>query len=473
MHGMESLTNLFLRLSDPLYRYAFSRLGIQAEAEEAVQDVFLALLKGRPPKLEDSYLFQAVRNRCTDLTRRRQRELQFDWIDGQSLDKVDREQWLSAQQGIRELPEEQREVLILRSLCGLTLAEVAAIQDAPLNTAASRHRDAIKHLTDVEDLDIWLQSLPKRPVDEGWKRAFAHRLRAQQQTRQVFWAGLVMGVAVLLGWKAQPYLQRLKPRQGALPRSVHHLKVHPLMELDGKSKEEILELRRKAVAELPELGPLWRPDQDLELRPTWKEISSGKRWLGLEGQLTATSQDFPANFHRGDSMESFFVLNPMALIGLQTGLVSQHNQEPGKLDGARRELVPASIVVDGPNQQLELTYQIGTHSPVRDRWGEDVPTHSLNLVNAYEMGFTHYTIDSSIGFSKVPKADFWECAQFYKPLPVKHGTEVANQLYIRTAGFVLFRLDSVPARLQLKLWRNRPEHLTDPPDLTEVIQVIE
>lgn len=146
MHGMESLSDLFLRLSDPLYRYAFSRLGNKVEAEEAVQDVFLALLKRRPPRLEDSYLFQAVRNRCTDVTRRRQRELQFDWIDVHSLDEIDREQWLSAQQAIRELPEEQREVLILRSLCGLTLAEVAAIQEAPLNTVASRHRYALDHL---------------------------------------------------------------------------------------------------------------------------------------------------------------------------------------------------------------------------------------------------------------------------------------------------------------------------------------
>ena len=146
MQEMESLADLFMRLSNPLYRYAFSRLGTKAEAEEAVQDVFLALLKRRPARLEDSYLFQSVRNRCTDLTRRRQRELQFDWIDVTGMEQVDRDLWLSAQQAIRELPEDQREVLILRSLCGLTLAEVAAIQDAPLNTVASRHRYALDHL---------------------------------------------------------------------------------------------------------------------------------------------------------------------------------------------------------------------------------------------------------------------------------------------------------------------------------------
>lgn len=325
----------------------------------------------------------------------------------------------------------------------------------------------------MEDLEVWLQSLPSRPVDEAWKRAFAQRLRSRQQARQALWGGLIMGVAVLLGLKAQPYLQRLHRREGALPRSVHQLKIHPLMELDGKSKEEILDLRRKAVAELPELGPLWRPSNDLEIRPTWKEIASGKRWLGLQGQLQATNEDLGRRFHEGESIESFFLLNPMALIGLQSAFLCQQNEQPGKLEGARKELMPASIVLDGPNQELQLTYKIGNESPVRDRLSEGKPTHSLNMVNAYEMGFTHYTIESSSGFTEVPKADYWECAQFYKPLPVKHGTEVANQLFIRSAGFVLFRLDSLPARLRLKLWRKTPDQLTDTPDLSEVIQVVE
>ncbi|MBX3171513.1 MAG: hypothetical protein KF760_29160 [Candidatus Eremiobacteraeota bacterium] len=325
----------------------------------------------------------------------------------------------------------------------------------------------------MEDLEIWLQSLPTQPIDEGWKRGFAQRLRVQQQTRQALWGGLIMGLAVLLGLKVQPYLHRLRPREGALPRSVHHLKVHPLMELDGKSQEEILKLRRQAVANLPELGPLWRPSKDLEIRPTWKEIASGKRWLGLQGQLQASSETFGTRFHEGESMESFFILNPMALIGLQTGFVCQHNDLPGKLEGARRELVPASIVVDGTNQEVELTYQIGTDSPVRDRMPEDQSTHSLNLLNAYEMGFLYYTVESSQGFTKMPPPQVWECAQFYRPLPVKHGKEVANQLFIRTAGFILFRLDTVPARLKLKLWRKQPERPTDEADITEVIHVIE
>lgn len=455
---MENLADQFLRLSNPLYRLAFSRLGSKLEAEAAVQEAF-------KKSLEEQQLFQAVRDLAP------QRSLQFDWIESAGLKEAEREQWVLAQRAIRGLPEEQRENLILRSLCGLTLAEVAAVQETPLNVAAERHRLALEGL---EVGDLWLQSLPTTPVDEAWKNRVVLRLRGSQQARLMLRGGLVLGLAGLLGMQVQPWLEKFRPREGALPRTVHHVKVRGLEELDGKSLPEILALRRQAVAQMPYLGKLWRPDKDLQIRPTWKEIESGKRWLGLQGQLESSNEDFGKRFHEGESMESFFLLNPLALVGLHTCYVCQQNDLPGKLEGARKELVPASLVVDGPNQRLELTYQIGTDSPVRDRQPEGQFTHTLQLMNAYEMGFLYYSIEpGSQGFTRVPESKLMETAQFYKPMRIKHGTEVANQLYIRSAGFALIRLESVPAQLKLKLWRNNPGHVTDPADVTEVIQVVE
>ena len=142
------LADTFLRLSDPLYRYAYSRLGRKLEAEEAVQDVFLAVLKKPPKEMQDSYLFQAVRNRCIDLQRRESREakVNLDWVQVSELKPVDRDQWLDLQKFIPSLPDEQQEALILRSLCGLTLAEIAYVQDVSVSTVASRHRYALEHL---------------------------------------------------------------------------------------------------------------------------------------------------------------------------------------------------------------------------------------------------------------------------------------------------------------------------------------
>lgn len=144
----ENIADLFLRLSDPLYRLAYSRLGRKSDAEEVVQDVFVALLRKRPPQLQDGYLFQAVRNRCLDRLRRenRGRQLCPDWIEVSELDPADRERWLELVQALPSLSEEQREVLVLRSFCGLTLAEIASLQEVPVTTVSSRHRYALDHL---------------------------------------------------------------------------------------------------------------------------------------------------------------------------------------------------------------------------------------------------------------------------------------------------------------------------------------
>ena len=325
----------------------------------------------------------------------------------------------------------------------------------------------------MENTELWLQSLPTHPVDEEWKRRFAQRLSNQQKTGKVLWGGLGLGLAILLGLKAQPYLQKLRPGKSDLPRQVFHLKVNPLVELDGKSKAEILKLRSQALSELPDLGPLWHSEEPLERSRGFKAIADGQRWLGLQGQLQANNDNYAERFHEGESEQSFFIRNPMALVGLQSCLVCQQNDRPGKLEGARRELVPASVTLDGAAQELDLTYQIGRDSPVRDRMSDLQVTHLLNVVNAHEMGFRYFAIESSSGFTRVPGLKLFECIQFWTPRQLRHGTEVANELYIRTVSMVPVRLESLPAQLKIKLWRQQPEKLTDPADLTEIIHVVE
>jgi RNA polymerase sigma-70 factor (ECF subfamily) len=60
---------------------------------------------------------------------------------------------LSLQSALLELPEEQRETIILRIWSGMTLAEVAIATGVPVNTAASRYRYAIEKLR--ERLKPW------------------------------------------------------------------------------------------------------------------------------------------------------------------------------------------------------------------------------------------------------------------------------------------------------------------------------
>ena len=47
---------------------------------------------------------------------------------------------------MRDLPEEQREVVVLRIWGEMTLAEVALVLDVPENTVASRYRYALNRM---------------------------------------------------------------------------------------------------------------------------------------------------------------------------------------------------------------------------------------------------------------------------------------------------------------------------------------
>jgi RNA polymerase sigma-70 factor, ECF subfamily len=58
----------------------------------------------------------------------------------------------SIESALRGLPDEQREVVILKVWCGLTFDQIGTSLGIPLNTAASRYRYAMQKLAQMECL---------------------------------------------------------------------------------------------------------------------------------------------------------------------------------------------------------------------------------------------------------------------------------------------------------------------------------
>lgn len=120
-----------------------------SEAEDAVQDVFTALLRlDSCPRQPGNYLVRAFRNRALNRKRSLWRQL------GRELESV---HWFepseaphpsesSAMDALAELAEEQREVIVLRFWHGLTFEEIAEVTGASPNTAAGRYRYGMDHL---------------------------------------------------------------------------------------------------------------------------------------------------------------------------------------------------------------------------------------------------------------------------------------------------------------------------------------
>ena len=127
----EGLHFLYLRFAEEMRRYIASIVGDRHEAEDVTQEVFLKLIDriGRYEPREapfGAWLMRVARNAALDHLRRR-RVLPIEEVrvaDGGDPE-VDPSRARSVRQAFEELPDDQREVLVLRHIVGLSPVEIA------------------------------------------------------------------------------------------------------------------------------------------------------------------------------------------------------------------------------------------------------------------------------------------------------------------------------------------------------------
>jgi RNA polymerase sigma-70 factor (ECF subfamily) len=167
---------LYDRYARDIYAAAAHALG-RGAAEEVVQDVFVRIWQ-RASQFDaergtgSAWIMAIARHRIVDEIRRRGRgPAAVDTIDelfagAQDPDAdVEEEAWAHEERGeilsaVRELPEEQRRVILLAYFGGLTQSEIAQELGCPLGTVKKRTRLALQKLR---------ASLAERPFVEVLK----------------------------------------------------------------------------------------------------------------------------------------------------------------------------------------------------------------------------------------------------------------------------------------------------------------
>ncbi len=120
-----------------------------SESEDVVQDVFATLLKMTvPPRHPAQYLIRSFRNsalnRKRSLWRRIARELESrEWFE---LPSEPHPHEATAMAALADLPEEQREVIVLRFWHGMTFDEIGEVTGVSPNTAAGRYRYGVEQI---------------------------------------------------------------------------------------------------------------------------------------------------------------------------------------------------------------------------------------------------------------------------------------------------------------------------------------
>jgi RNA polymerase sigma-70 factor, ECF subfamily len=134
-----------------LFTLALSITRRADSAEDAVHEAIVRLCKsGKSPTGDPvAYVFAAVRNAAVDQKRKAGSVSIFDLAEPTQLpdsgvDDAERDRLVA--DAIADLPEDQREAVVMHLYSGLTFQQAAEVLDVPLQTMASRYRRALSRL---------------------------------------------------------------------------------------------------------------------------------------------------------------------------------------------------------------------------------------------------------------------------------------------------------------------------------------
>src|SRR5438094_1564168 len=147
-------TDWFAQHGASLVLFARQWVPSRADAEDVVQEAFVHFWRSRHRVTErTAYLYACVRNCALDWRRRRTRQArreeaaartETDKLFDGPLAQDERQTAITA--ALVQLPEDQREVLVLKIWGGLAFSQIAQTLQISANTAASRYRYALAKL---------------------------------------------------------------------------------------------------------------------------------------------------------------------------------------------------------------------------------------------------------------------------------------------------------------------------------------
>ncbi|MCI9120032.1 MAG: RNA polymerase sigma factor [Oscillibacter sp.] len=152
----ETIRRIVTEYSPLLLRLACTRLGSTADAEDAVQEVFLRLLEARPcfqdAGHEKAWLIRATLQRACDIRRRAERRTVSLEAAAEAAAPIDSGSEIRT--AVRALPESYGTVVHLHYYEGYTIREIAKLLGLPaatVGTRLARGRERLRQMLKEED----------------------------------------------------------------------------------------------------------------------------------------------------------------------------------------------------------------------------------------------------------------------------------------------------------------------------------
>lgn len=165
---------LVTRHRKPIYNFILRFVRDAAQAEDVMQETFLRLIKGADNYEKQAkfttWMYTIARNLCVDASRRGKHrkaasldapigedegatllDIVSDGAVGADGKAIQRELAIRMKQAIEALPDEQREIFLLREVSDLQFNEIAQVVGVSENTVKSRMRYALEKLREALD----------------------------------------------------------------------------------------------------------------------------------------------------------------------------------------------------------------------------------------------------------------------------------------------------------------------------------
>ena len=154
LNGDSEDFNLLVRQWEkPIYNFIFRMIGNRDEAMDLCQDVFLkAFRELRTLKDRDrftAWLYRIAHNTCYSRLRK---DIGKTWVEldtESGARSASIENRIAVERALLRLPDDQREVVVLKVYQELKFEEIAVIQDAPVSTVKSRLYMGFEKLRDI------------------------------------------------------------------------------------------------------------------------------------------------------------------------------------------------------------------------------------------------------------------------------------------------------------------------------------
>ena len=237
-----------------------------------------------------------------------------------------------------------------------------------------------------------------------------------------------------------------------------NIEIHPLMELSGKSRAEIYDLRSDAVKTSEVFSSLKKYSPN----PYVFMITDGKQWISAH-QLSCYGNRNNLDIGKGASSHSMGVLNPELLFypSVPVYEFSRRNIPCTEVD----YFMPYKMTYNP--QRKRITAYVNYTDFLRKN--KDYYTIYLANANARDLGYNHIFV------SKISDARLYKTKELMQkvtsPTGFYHlggscGLKEGCNNYSPTDAKYFVSLNRLPAEIHFKLWKNKPITKYQKADLT-------